>query len=55
MKRQIRTQYFIIWFKEGEGEGEDYAVISAKNITEAKDRAEDMFGEDVESVQFYNP
>lgn len=53
MKRQIRTQYFIIWFKEDEDE--DYTVISAKNITEAKEKAEEMFDEDVISVEFYNP
>ena len=53
MKRQIRTQNFIIWYEE-DGR-EDYTIIPARNITEAKEQAEDMFGEATTSVEFYNP
>ncbi len=53
MKRQIRNQNFIVWFNDGEDE--DYTIIPAKNIAEARDQAEEMFGEDIISVQFYNP
>ena len=59
MKRYIKSvtthkQHFIIWFREGDDD-EDYTVIPAANIKEAKEKAANMFGGDVLSVKFYEP
>lgn len=58
MKRYIKSatikqNYFIIWFNEGDDE--DYTIIPADSISDAKDQAQRMFGEDTISVEFYKP
>ena len=51
---QKKLQHFIVWFNDELGD-EQYIIIPAVNINEAKDKASDMFGEDVTEVKFYNP
>lgn len=57
MKRFItsatkKTNHFMVWFNDKLGD-EQYVILPATNINEAKDKAEEMFGEDVIEVKFY--
>lgn len=48
--------YYIIWYnEEPEKENEDYLILQAESIEDAKNKAEHMFGDYVISVERYNP
>lgn len=49
-------KYYMIWYNEApEEEQDDYAIIRACDLEDAKKQADKMFGEYVISVEPYNP
>ena len=48
-------KYFIVWYNETPEEPEDYTILHAYDLDDAKKMSEKMFGKNVISVEPYNP
>ena len=49
-------RYYIVWYNEEPNtELDDYTIVHAYSITDARNIADKMFGEYVISVEPYNP
>lgn len=49
-------RYYIVWYNDEPNKDKDeYTIVHAYSITDAKNMADKMFGEYVISVEPYNP